>query len=210
MAISGATLALIVAGTAAVSAHPGDRGDQRDSGKGQAGAHAQRGGKGMFGQRGDFRSKRGDLRGQVRQGLADRLDQFVRRETTMEVEDGVLTHRVDNGSAASASEAGLEYTLATGETASVSVDADTNVIAFSEQTVERRGRSRERLVPQEIALADIEAGSDVVVWAQSTDGNDFLAQRIVVRPMADEASDASDAGETEAATDDAAAAVSDA
>jgi len=202
MAISGATLALIVAGTAAVSAHP-DRGDRGD----------QRGGKGRIGA--GFRQQLGSgaLRDRAFDRIGAKVDSFIRTETTFEDDDGLVTKRVDNGTVSGASDAALEYTLATGETASVSTDDDTQVVAFSEQTVEvgRRGISRERMVPEQVALADIEAGSEVVVWSESQDDGSFLAGRIVVQPVLDEDSDemtdAATTDETEdAAVDDSAAA----
>ncbi len=116
----------------------------------------------------------------------------MRRETTVQLEDGVVTRRVDNGTVSATSDTSLDYALATGESASVTTDEDTQVVAFTEQTVERRGHTRTRLAPEEVALADIESGSQVVVWAQSQDDGTFLAQRIVIRPMLDEATDAAD------------------
>jgi len=180
MAISGATLALIVAGTAAVSAHP-DRGDRGD----------QRGGKGHIGA--GFRQQlgAGALRDRAFDRIGAKVDSFVRTETTFEGDDGLVTKRVDNGTVSGASDAGLEYTLATGETASVSTDDDTQVVAFSLQTVEvgRRSISRERMVPGQVALADIEAGSEIIVWAESQEDGSFLAERIVVQPVMDEGTD---------------------
>jgi hypothetical protein len=179
MAISGATLALVIASTAAVAAHPGDQREQRGFGKANQGQLER--GKAMFGQR-------GDMRGALRGAMRDRVDQFVRTETTYEAEDGLVTRRVDNGTVQSAGDAALDYSLSTGESASVAIDEDTSVIAFSEQTVEvgRRGFSRERMVPEEIVLADIESGAEIVVWAESQDDGTFLAQRIVVQPAADD------------------------
>ena len=48
---------------------------------------------------------------------------------------------------------------------------------------------RERLVPETVALADLAADTDVVVWAESQADGTFLAQRIVVRPAADATAD---------------------
>ena len=201
MALSGATLALIVAGTAAVSAHPGDRGDRGDRGG------FGRGGFGGFGgfERGGLFGLRDDLR----MGIAGQLDQFVRRETTVETDDGLVTQRVDNGTATATGEASLDYSLASGETASVVTDDETEVVAFSEQTVElgRRGIARQRLVGELIELGDVAAGSEIVVWSGSQADGSFLAQRIVVRPVADatEAASTDDesAGEGESTSEDA-------
>jgi hypothetical protein len=203
LAISGATLALVVASTAVVSAHPGNQGDgegadKRGFGKDRGGQQFQRGdrgGKSMQGQR-------GGIRGQIRSGIADHFDQFVRRETIVELDDGVVTKRVDNGTVSATGDASLDYSLATGETASVTTDDETKVVAFETQTVERRGHTRERVVPTEIDLASIESGAEVVVWAQSQDDGSFLAQRIVVQPDVDEATEAADAAAI--ATEDAA------
>jgi hypothetical protein len=40
-----------------------------------------------------------------------------------------------------------------------------------------------------VALADIPAGAEIVVWAESQADGSFLAQRILVRPAVDEAVD---------------------
>lgn len=196
LAISGATLALIVAGTAVVSAHPGDRG----FGPGQGGDRIEQG----FGPgRGGDRSERGF--GPMNEGkrmaglrglMNEHVDSFVRRETTVETEDGIVTKRVDHGTATSTSDTTIEYTLATGETVTVSVDDDTQVIGFGEQTIERGLRSRTRMLPAEITLSDVAAGSQIGVWADSQDDGSFLAERIVVRPdpaAQDEADAADDA-----------------
>jgi hypothetical protein len=140
----------------------------------------------------------------------------VRRETTFEAEAGLVTRRVDNGTVSSAAGGSLDYSLATGESATVTTDDDTSVIAYSEQTVEigRRGFSRDRLVPEEIELADIESDAEIVVWAESQDDGTFLAQRIVVQPAAEadteEMTDDVGATDAEAADDSAIAPATDA
>jgi hypothetical protein len=177
MAVSGATLALIVAGTVAVAAHPGDGG-------GRGGGF---GGDGFFGDRGG-----------LRMGIAGGLDGFERREVTVQTTDGTTSQRVEQGIATSVSDAGLEFTLDSGETVTVTIDDGTQAIELSEQTVEgRRGFARERMMPSEIELDAIEAGDEVVVWSNSEDGADYIAQRIVVQPVEADAS-------TEAAEDAAA------
>jgi hypothetical protein len=202
MAISGATLALIVAGTAAVSAHPGD-GDQRggDRGQGRVGIGAKQNINEMRGQLGGMRGQLG--------GMHEALDDFERRETTVQTADGVSIHRVEQGVVESASDAGLGFTLGSGEVVTVTIDDDTEVIALEEQTVERGRRSRERMVPTEIELTDIEAGTEIMVWSDSEDGDAFVAQRIVVEPDIDEAADEATDAESEAvaeiATEEAAA-----
>jgi len=233
IAISGATLALVIASTASVAAHPGGQDDQRGFGRASEGrmehgksmqGRSQDGGRAMFGKRAEMGGAMGDamrgfmrgdmadamrggMGGAMRGGFQDRMDQFVRTETTFEAEDGLVTKRVDHGTVDSASEAGLDYSLSTGETASVVTDEDTSVITFSEQTVEvgRRGFNRDRMVPEEINLADIESGAEIAVWAESQEDGTFLAQRIVVHPAADadveEATDEAEA--TDAAIPDA-------
>jgi hypothetical protein len=199
MAISGATLALVVAGTAVVTANHDS--DQRGFGRDRAGAQLQRGGGGFGG------GMRGGFGPSMRGGFGGMMDSFVRRETTVDQgEDGIVTRRVDNGIVASASDSGLDYTLQTGESATVTIDEDTQAYAFSERTESNEDQCRRcfrgpRLIPTEITVAAIEAGSDVVVWSESQDDGSFLAQRIVVRPTVDEATEAVDA------TTDAAAAV---
>jgi hypothetical protein len=195
LAISGATFALIVAGTAAVSAHPGDD----EWGMGPGFGRDQMGGR--F-QQGDVPGLgRGGWMGPGGMGLGlDDVDGVVRRETTLDLgEDGIVTQRVDHGTVASVAEPGLTYTLATGEEASVTTDADTQVIAVSEPATDDMrpfGRGM-RMTAEEVALADIAAGSEVVVWAQSQEDGTFLAQRIVFQPAADETAD--DAAATDSA-----------
>ena len=174
LAVSGATLALIVAGTAVVSAHPGgDRGDRAQFGD-------------RFERRGGD-NNRGGIRGQFRQRIGAQVDDFVRRETMVQTEDGVVTRRIDTGAVDAASETSLDYTLSTGEAVSVTIDEDTSAIAFAEPTdaAENEGRRRfrgPRLRPTEISVADIAAGSNVIVTAQSLDDGSFVAQRVVVQP----------------------------
>jgi hypothetical protein len=180
LAISGATLALVVAGGAVASAHPGEPGGRGD-GPGRGGQQFERGmgrpAQGMPGLRGFM----GDTAGTV-----------VRRETILQTDTGVITERVDNGTATSATDTAIEYTLATGETASATVDADTQIIAFSEDTVQRGLRSRTRMLPAEIAITDVTAGAQIGVWAESQDDGSFLAQRIVVQPDVAQAAAADD------------------
>jgi hypothetical protein len=196
MAISGATLALVVAGTAVVSAHPdGDRGDRGERGeRGRSAERFEHRGGGIRGERGErgrsaerFERRGGGIRGELRQRISGQIDDFVRRETTLTTEDGTSTHRVENGTLDAATETSLDYTLSTGETVSVTIGEDTNAIAFAvpEETAQREGRrwfGGPRLRPSEVAVSDIEAGSPIVVWSQSQDDGSFLAQRVVVQP----------------------------
>ncbi|MEA2025531.1 MAG: hypothetical protein U9O18_02450, partial [Chloroflexota bacterium] len=186
--ITGATLALVMAGTGVVSAHPGnDRDQQRGF---DPGAWIQRGmGErmpGMF-EKGMARmGDRGDFRGELRDGIRGALEDFERRETTIQTVDGTTIHRIENGVVDSATDTGVGFSLASGEAVTIAIDDDTHIIAFSEETVERGRWSRERLVPSEVELAEVEAGSMITVWSDSEDGADFLAQRIVIRPAIDE------------------------
>jgi hypothetical protein len=172
-----------VAGTATVAAHPDD--EDRSFG---------------FGRGGVFR-ERLEMRGLVR-GAWDGL---VRSETTYQTDEGALvTQRIDSGTLSVAAETSVDYTLATGETATVALDEDTEVIGFTTESVESgRGFERERMVGESIAVTDIAAGSEIVVWASSQEDGSFHAQRIVVRPAADAAEDETTT-EDDAAGDDAA------
>lgn len=191
-AASAATMALLIAGTAAVSAHPGDREDFPGNGQGMgrmdgAGWHmddplewgGDMGGLGL-GRMGRLGGLMGAVDGDV-----------VRHETVIQTEEGTVTQRTDLGTVAMAGEASLDYALATGETATVLTDEDTEVISVALQTLElgNSGRTRDRLVPETVALADIPAGAEVVVWAESQADGSFLAQRILLRPAVDEAAD---------------------
>ena len=195
-AVTVATLALVISGTAAVSAHPADREDFPGNGMGMG----HMGGLGWDDMGG---LGRGGLMGGPLGGVFDEaMDGFVRHETIYQTEDGTVTSRTDVGTVASTGETSLEYTLATGETASVITDDATEILSIGTQTVElgNSGRMRERSVPETVALADLAADTDVVVWAQSQADGSFLAQRILVRPAADATAD--DAT-VEGSTDDA-------
>jgi hypothetical protein len=101
-----------------------------------------------------------------------------------------------------ADEASLDFSLASGEAVTVVIDEDTQIVAFEEQEVTRRGWSRTRLAPTEVETMDIEPGSEIVVWSDSEDEADFVASRVVIHP-ADE-DEATDAAETDQAADEAA------
>jgi hypothetical protein len=207
LAISGATLALVVASSAVVSAH-GPRDDDRGfgMGRGRIGMDMPRGGA-VPGMGAEFRG-----------GLRGALDDVERRELTLQTEDGTTVSRVENGVVDGATDTSLDFTLASGETVSVTIDDDTDVIAFSEETVQRGRWARQRLLPSEIEPSDVVAGDEVVVWSDSEDGGDFVATRVVVQPTVDETDDTAgdsevdaDASETDATVgEDAAAAVTDA
>jgi hypothetical protein len=122
----------------------------------------------------------------------------------------MTTRRVEQGQAEDAADGSLAFTLGSGESVSVSVDDDTQIVALSEQTVERGLRSRERLVPSEIELSDIAVGTEIVVWSDSEDGADFAAERIVVKPALDGDVDADDTTEADADATEEASATEDA
>jgi hypothetical protein len=202
-AVSAATLALAIAGTAAVAAHPGDRedfwGDEMGPGR-----------MGGFG-RGDMESFGLDsgARGPMGGMFAETMDGFVRHETIYQTEDGTVSHRTDAGTVASTGEASLEYTLPTGETASLTTDDATEIVSLSVESFElgNSGRTRERLVPETVALADLAVGTEVLVWSQSQADGSFLAQRIVVRPAAEVTAD--DAAVDASGEDDAASGITE-
>jgi hypothetical protein len=116
-------MALVLAGTASVAARPGDGDDP-------------------FGFGGGGLRERIGLRGLAR-GMWDGL---VRSETTYQTDEGgLVTQRIDNGILSVAAEDSVDYTLATGESATATVDEDTNVIAFTTESVDfGRGFHRER------------------------------------------------------------------
>ena len=182
-AVSAATLALVIAGGAAVSAHAGDREDFPGRGMGM-GHLGQMDGPG-WGDMDGFGAGDG-MRGPLGGMFAEAMDGLVRHESIFQTADGVVTRRTDTGTVGSTGEASLEYALATGEMASVTTDDATEVLTLGTETVElgNSGRTRDRLVPETVALADLVAGTEVIVWSESQADGSFLAQRIVVRPAA--------------------------
>ncbi len=185
--VIGATMALVMAGTAAVSATPGnrdDRGPQRDkAGFGQMGGKAMPGARGMARGIGGLRGIEAD---------------FERRETTIQTADGVTSRRVEQGEVDSAAADALTFSLGSGESVTVVIDEDTQLVAFEEQEVtSRRGWSRTQLAPTEVEADAIEAGAEIVVWSNAEEGADFIASRVVVKPAEAEA-DTDEAEEADA------------
>ena len=125
-------------------------------------------------------------------GLLDGDGDLVRQETIYQTDEGTVTQRVDLGTVTTTGEASLDYSLATGEAASVTTDDATQVIGFSAESADLGGFERQRMAAEEVALADIPAGAEVVVWAESQADGTYLAQRIVVRPASDATTDSSD------------------
>jgi len=173
--VIGAAMALLMAGTAAVSAAPGHR-DDRMPGRGMAGF-----GDMVPGPRGVW------------------SDDFERREVTLQTADGITSSRVEQGTVDSSAEDALTFSLGSGESVTVTVDEDTTFIGYEEQEMTRRGWSRTVMAATEIEAADVQAGAEVLVWSDSEDGADYVASRVVVEPATDEA-DASDEAD---ATDEA-------
>ncbi len=155
-AIVGTTMALVLAGSAAVSA-AGPRDDDRGpgpAGRGMAGMDAPWGGEMMRGDRGMMRGEPG--LGGLRGFGAD----VERTERTVQTADGMTSVRVEQGIADSASDSSLSFSLGSGEAVSVVIDEDTEVYALEEQEVtSNRGWSRTRMVPTQVDAATIEAGS---------------------------------------------------
>jgi hypothetical protein len=166
---SAATLALVIAGTAAVSAHP------RDDGPGAFGQGGMGQGMHDMGGRGMGMGPMGGLFDTNGSG-------FIRSETTYQTDAGTVTQRVDLGTVTATGAASLDYTLATGEAATVTTDDATQVIGFTAAASDVFDRGR--MGAEQVALADIPAGAEVAVWAESQADGTYLAQRIVVRPDA--------------------------
>jgi hypothetical protein len=208
-AIVGTTLALVLAGTAAVSA-AGPRDDDRGpgfAGRGMAGMDNRWGGEMMHGDRGMMRGEPGvgGLRGEPGVGgLRGIGADFERTERTVQTADGMTSVRVEQGIADSASDSSLSFSLGSGETVSVVIDEDTEVYALEEQEVtSNRGWSRTRMVPTQVDAAAIEAGSEIVVWSDSEDGADFVASRVLIQPAtADDTVAADEPGDDAAAADE--------
>lgn len=162
-AAGAATLALLVAGTAVASAAgPGDD---------------------PWGQGGN-RMGGGPMRQRMMDrfpALGQRFDTLVRIETTLDLPDqGIVVRRQDHGTATTVADTGLSYSLANGETATVTTDADTVIVSVQAST----GTRPFRMAADQIAVSDIAAGADVVVWSEGQSDGSFLAKRIVVLPAA--------------------------
>jgi hypothetical protein len=175
LAVTAATAALVAGASAVVTA-------QSDAVDPFAPFAGGRGGFGLE-QRLELRGLRGP--GGGLRGLGA-YDGFVRQETTLETDDGFVTRRVDNGTLVSASDTSVEYSLADGQSATASIDEDTEVVAFEEEIVEvgRRGLMRRHLSATSIEPTDLTAGAEVLVWAESEADGTYVAQRIVVQPEA--------------------------
>ena len=192
-AVVGTTMALVIAGTAAVAAAgPRDRDDSRGFGK--MGPGAQQGAK-MPGAR-----AMGGMMGGMGGGMRGLDADFERTERTVQTADGTTVRRVEQGVVDSAAADSLDFTLGSGEAVTVVIDDDTTAVAFEEQEVtSRRGQNRTRMAPTEVGVEEIEAGVEVVVWSDSEDDSEFVATRIAIRPTeAEEDTDGDEAAEAEA------------
>jgi hypothetical protein len=185
LAATGAAVALVMAGTVVAAAHGpgGDRQSGFGDGPGRGAARAELRGFGPFGPFGD------------RLGLGLDADGVVRNETIVDLgEAGFLTRRVDSGTVTGAGETELSYTLATGETATVTTDEDTEILALTEVSQDDDGGllRRRMLTLDEVTLADIPADAEIVVWSEAGEAGTFVAQRIIVQPAADAQTGAAD------------------
>ena len=173
--VSAATLALAMLGSSAVAAQSSSAGDLAgDFGRHQSGG---RGDDGMLGGR----------MGPGMHGIfGDDADGFIRSDVTYETDAGIVVDRTDQGTVTSVADTTLEYSLASGETSTVTTDADTEIISLTSETVESNsGRTRTRLQSVSVALADVPVGAEVVVSSESQADGTFLADRIVDPPGRD-------------------------
>lgn len=191
-AVVGTAMALLLAGTAAVSAHGGGRGGPDDTlgvgGMGGPMGGAMPGGRGF--------------------GLGGPDDTFERREVTLQTTDGTTTSRVEQGAVESISDSALTFSFADGQSVTVALDDSTDLVGFEEAQQTVRGWSRTRMVATEIAATDVAAGDQVVVWSSSEDGTDFTASQVVVQvPDATATPDGNASSDDSAAADQSPAAV---
>ena len=164
-AVIGTAMALLLAGTAAVSAHGGGRGGPDDTlgvgGIGGPMGAAMPGGRGF--------------------GLRGLDDTFERREVTLQTTNGTTASRVEQGAVESISDSALTFSFADGQSVTVALDDSTDLIGIEEAQQTVRGWSRTRMVANEITANDVAAGDQVVVWSSSEDGTDFTASQVVVQ-----------------------------
>jgi hypothetical protein len=170
--VTGSTLALVLTGASVVSAQTPDMNGWGD-GAGRGAQHAPgRGGMGDRGFGGGFgESDRG-------QAMLDEQRQLVRQELIVDLgtDGGIVTKRIEHGTVSAAADGSLTITLATGESVSVTTDADTKVQAID---------LTERPFRTDAAIADVTVGSEVMVWSQSQEDGSFLASRVEILPAAD-------------------------
>lgn len=152
----------------------GDRGGRMDPrGMGRSGHDDGQGYGQGFGRGGADDQGLGMGRGfDLVQGLDDLVSQEIVR---LDADGNVLTERLQHGTVTTNADGSLTISLATGDTATVTTDANTQ--AYGWDTTSRPMRS-------EVAVADIAAGADVLVWSQSQSDGSFLASRITILPAA--------------------------
>jgi hypothetical protein len=168
--VTGGTVLALVLGTAAVGAQTPDD-TAWDPGSGQR-LHqpGDFGGRGGFGGRGMDRGMLGD-RGE---GILGHFESLVSQVVVSVADNGeFVTDRVDHGTVTAVDAASISVSLATGETSTAAIDADTDVAAFD---------LSERPIYDDAAVADIAAGAEVMVWSESQADGSFLAERIVIIP----------------------------
>lgn len=163
-------LALSVAGAGIVAAHDQGMGMGPDGGRGfgpgQAEMHGGRGGRGMG--PGGF-----GIGEALRDQLGAELGTFVRTESLFLAEDGTLTiARQERGTVTAVADGTLTYTLASGESVTVTTDAATETIAFS----------AERPYRDPVETAVVAVGDVVLVGSTSTADGSFLAHHVRILP----------------------------
>jgi hypothetical protein len=175
---TGATMALVFTGASIVTAQtPAQNTQGYDAGSGALHQPGPGGlgdqGFGGRGRDGGFGGGFGEMdRGA---GILAEQRQLVRQELTVDLGDagGIVTRRIEHGTVSAVADGSLTITLATGESVSVTTDADT--AAVTEDFTQRPPQT-------DAALTDVTAGMEVVVWSQSQDDGSFLASRVVMLP----------------------------
>jgi hypothetical protein len=141
-------------------------------------------------------------------GLRGLGDTFERREVTLQTTDGTTISRVEQGAVESISDSALTFSFADGQSVTVALDDNTDLIGFGEEQQTVRGWSRTRMIATEIAATDVAAGDQVVVWSSSEDGTDFTASQVVVQvPDTTATSDATTSSDDSATVDESPTAV---
>ena len=192
-------MALVIAGTAATAAAgPRDRDDMRGFGGDQfAGRMGMKAGPGMGGMRDGMRGGMG-----IGGGLRGLDADFERTERTVQTAEGTTTVRHEQGVVDSAAADSLSFSLASGEAVTVVLDEDTRIVAFEETEVtNRRGMTGTRMLPTEVEATEIETGLEVIVTSGAEDDADFVASRIVIKPVEADSAEADEVDTDEEATD---------
>lgn len=180
--VTGSALTLILTGAGIVSAQTPNVGSQGTIGQAPTidqQLHGGQGGRGGRGGPGDMGFGRGGDMGVGdlgRGAIGDRFESLVSQEIIrLDADGNVLTEKVEHGTVSAVADGSITIALATGE--SVTIATDANTTAFGWDATTRPART-------EVAVKDIAAGADVLVWSQSQSDGSFLAQRITVLPDA--------------------------